>query len=72
MSEQLALQQMLTQGGAGNLDEGPIFARAEAMDIRGKHAFAGAAFAGEQHRRIAIGNLRREFREFAALRPQRQ
>src|SRR5208337_1126571 len=71
VSEQLAFEQMLAERSACDLDEGPVLARAEAMDIRGEHGFAGAAFAGEQHSGIAIGDLRREFGELPALRAQR-
>src|SRR5579862_7454493 len=70
--EQLALEQMLAERGACDLDEGTILARTEAMDIRREHALAGAALARQQHGRVAIGNLRGELGELAALRSQRQ
>ena len=70
--EQLALEQMLAERGACDLDEGSVLARAEAMDVRGKHALAGAAFAGEQDRGVAVGDLGCQLGKLPALRPQRQ
>ena len=70
VSEQLALEQMLTESGACDLDEGSVFARAEAVDIGRQHALSGAALAGQQHRGVAARNLGRKLRELPALGSQ--
>ena len=52
-AEQLAFDQFARQGGAVDLDDLALAARAEGVDEVGNHFLAGAALAGDQHGDVA-------------------
>ncbi len=52
-AEELAFDQFARQGGAIDLDDLALAARAESMDEVGDHFLAGSALAGNQHGHIA-------------------
>ncbi len=57
VAEQLALQQLAGQTGTMDSDERPVGTRAAGMDRARQHSLAGAAFATQEDRSLAIGRL---------------
>jgi hypothetical protein len=56
VAEQLALEQVLGDGGAVDADEGPVGARTW-VDVAGHDFLTDAAFAGDQDRGFGTGDL---------------
>jgi hypothetical protein len=68
VAEQFALEQRLGNGGAVDLDEGRVAARAGQVQRAGEQLLAGAAFTQQQHR----GRGRRHTLQFAQCTQQRR
>ena len=60
MAEELTLQKIFGNGVAVNRDKRAVLARAAAMNRRGCHFFASAAFSEQKHRSIRPGYLANE------------
>ena len=61
VAEQFAFQQVFRNGGAVDGEEGPAIALAVMIDGAGDEFLAGAAFAGDQGRGVAAGELADDF-----------
>ena len=66
VAEELALEQRLGERGAVQLDERLLGARAVLVDGRGDELLAGAALAGDEHRRARRRHLQARRRTPAA------
>src|SRR6185295_8052999 len=63
--EELALEERFGDGGAVHGDEGPVGAAAVGMNRLGDELFAGAAFAGDEDRRVGRRDLHDAYQHVA-------
>ena len=64
VAEQFAFEQCFRKGAAGDFDERTLGPAAAAVDRPGDHAFAGAAFAGDQHGGPRVGDAADHLEDF--------